>query len=86
MPFPSVDKDAAGLVKPTRQRYVPMTADVCHELLELVRDELRPRPGAVDRLTHVSHSSSGPWLATLGGVHDIPLVRLLSMAVTVAPR
>lgn len=43
VPFPRVDKDAAGLVKPTRQRYVPMTADVCQELLELVRDELRPQ-------------------------------------------
>ena len=42
VPFPRVDKDAAGLVKPTRQRYVPMTADVCQELLDLVRDELRP--------------------------------------------
>jgi len=42
VPFPRVDKDAAGLVKPTRQRYVPMTADLCQELLELVRDELRP--------------------------------------------
>lgn len=42
VPFPRVDKDAAGLVKPGRQRYAPMTADVCQELLELVRDELRP--------------------------------------------
>jgi hypothetical protein len=52
VPFPRVDKDAAGLVKPTRQRYVPMTADVCQELLELVRDELRPEaeiPGAPKR-------------------------------------
>ena len=46
VPFPRVDKDAAGLVKPTRQRYVPMTADVCQELLELVRDELRPEAEA----------------------------------------
>ena len=43
VPFPRVDKDAAGLVKPTRQRYVPMTADVCQELLDLVRNELRPK-------------------------------------------
>ena len=46
VPFPRVDKDAAGLVKPTRQRYVPMIADVCQELLELVRDELRPEAEA----------------------------------------
>lgn len=32
----------------------------------------------------MSHSASGATLASLGGVHDIPLVRLLSMAVTVA--
>lgn len=43
VPFPRVDKDAAGLVKPTRQRYIPMTADVCQEVLDLVRNDLRPK-------------------------------------------
>lgn len=38
----------------------------------------------MDRLSPVSSRASGPTLTTLGGVHDIPLVRLLSMAVTVA--
>lgn len=46
VPFPRVDKDAAGLVKPARQRYVPMTADVCKELLDLVRNDLRPKTEA----------------------------------------
>ncbi len=32
----------------------------------------------------MSHRASCALLATVGGVHDIPLVRLLSMAVTVA--
>lgn len=32
----------------------------------------------------MSHRASGPGLANLSGVHEIPLVRLLSMAVTVA--
>jgi DNA-binding MarR family transcriptional regulator len=35
-------------------------------------------------MSHVSHSVPGPRLATVDRVHDIPLVRLLSMAVTVA--
>ena len=38
----------------------------------------------MDRLTRVSPSSSDRRLATVERVHDIPLVRLLSMAVTVA--
>lgn len=38
----------------------------------------------MDRLTRVSPSSSDRRLATVEQVHDIPLVRLLSMAVTVA--
>jgi hypothetical protein len=42
VPFPRLVKDSADLVKPTRQRYVPMTADVCQELLDLVRNDLRP--------------------------------------------
>ncbi len=35
-------------------------------------------------MSHVSNNLSGSRVATVGGVHDIPLVRLLSMAVTVA--
>jgi hypothetical protein len=42
VPFPRVDKHAAGLVKPTRQRYVPLTVDVGQELLDVVRNDLRP--------------------------------------------
>lgn len=42
VPLPRVDQHAAGLVKPTRHRYAPMTADVCPELLDLVHKELRP--------------------------------------------
>jgi len=44
VPFPRIDKDTPGVVKPPRQRYVPMTADVCQELLDLVRNDLRPKP------------------------------------------
>lgn len=46
VPLPRVDKHAAGLVKPTRQRYVPMTADVCQDLLDLVRNDLQPKTEA----------------------------------------
>lgn len=42
VPFPRVDADASGIVKPTRHRYTPITADVAPELLEIVRGELRP--------------------------------------------
>lgn len=42
VPFPRVDADASGLVKPTRHRYTPITSDVGSELLEIVRTELRP--------------------------------------------
>lgn len=41
--LPRVDKHAAGLVKPTRQRYAPVTADVCQDLLDLVRNDLQPK-------------------------------------------
>lgn len=46
VPLPRVDKHAAGLVKPTRQRYAPMTADVCQDLLDLVRNDLQPKTEA----------------------------------------
>lgn len=42
VPFPRVDQDAAGIVKPVRHRYTPITSDVGSELLEIVRTELRP--------------------------------------------
>lgn len=44
VPLPRIDTDAPAAVKPTRQRYAPMTADVSEELLTLLRDELRPKP------------------------------------------
>lgn len=43
VPLPRVEREAAGLVKPARQRYTPITTDVCPELLDVVRSELRPR-------------------------------------------
>ncbi len=42
VPFPRVDQSAAGIVKPVRHRYTPITSDVGSELLEIVRTELRP--------------------------------------------
>ena len=42
VPLPRVDQDAAGIVKPVRHRYTPITSDVGSELLEIVRTELRP--------------------------------------------
>ncbi|WP_121258644.1 hypothetical protein [Nocardioides ferulae] len=43
VPLPRIERDAAGLVKPTRQRYTPITTNVCPELLDIVRSELLPR-------------------------------------------
>jgi hypothetical protein len=43
VPLPRIERDAAGLVKPARQRYTPITTDVCPELFDIVRRELRPR-------------------------------------------
>ncbi|MPZ93898.1 MAG: hypothetical protein GEU96_03075 [Propionibacteriales bacterium] len=56
VPFPRVDKDAAALVKSTRQRYVPMTADVCQELLDLVSNDLRPNAEAPQAPTRAAAS------------------------------
>lgn len=46
VPIPRIDTNAGGIVKPTRQRYAPITADITPELVEIVRDELRPKPSA----------------------------------------
>lgn len=46
VPIPRIDTNAGGIVKPTRQRYAPITADITPELVEIVREELRPKPPA----------------------------------------
>jgi len=46
VPIPRVDTNASGIVKPTRHRYAPITADITPELLEIVREELRPKTPA----------------------------------------
>lgn len=44
VPLPRLDTTASTTVTPTRHRYAPLTADVCPDLLDIVRDELRPAP------------------------------------------
>lgn len=46
VPIPHIDTNAGGIVKTTRHRYAPITADITPELVEIVRDELRPKPPA----------------------------------------
>lgn len=46
VPIPRVDTNAGGIVKTTRHRYAPITADITPELVEIVRDELRPKSPA----------------------------------------
>lgn len=42
VPLPRVDASAAGLVKPIRERYVPLTWSVGPDLIAMVRADLRP--------------------------------------------
>jgi hypothetical protein len=42
VPFPRVDESAAGLVKPTRERYIPITSPMGSNLIAIARRDLRP--------------------------------------------
>ena len=44
VPFPRIDEAASELVKPTRERYIPITSGVPSELLATARTQLRASP------------------------------------------
>lgn len=46
VPLPRLDTTASATITPTRHRYTPITADVCPDLLDTVRFELRPKVSA----------------------------------------
>jgi len=44
VPFPRIDDTAPGFVKPTRERYIPITSPVQTDLIVIARSQLRPAP------------------------------------------
>lgn len=44
VPFPRIDDTAPGFVKPTRERYIPITSPVQTDLIVIARTQLRPEP------------------------------------------
>lgn len=80
VPLPRLDMSVSAPVTPTRHRYTPITADVCPDLLRLVRDELRPAPIRPTAPRHAAASRAALQAAInhrpppRGGTRDVPTI------------
>lgn len=80
VPLPRLDTSVSATVTPTRHRYTPVTADVCPDLLGVVRNELRPRPTRLSVPPHAA-TSRADFEAAInhrppprGGTPDVPTI------------